>query len=161
MNTAKTINGFYGSNHTPCEIYTLDGWYVVDGSLTVNRTYENIEDGVNVEELSDYDCFTWSSPIESEEELEAAINDEDIEADMREQDREEEETEEEPTDLELLIGNFINGNLSIAREQAKRFTLKNIRDALIEEYGYSQNKAFLTAHYLKEGVGFQSACDAE
>ena len=147
----KTINGFYGSNHTPCEIYTLDGWYVVNGSLTVNRTYENIEDGVNVEDLPDYDCFTWSSPINSEEELEAAIND----------DEPEEEAEEEPTDLELLIGNFINGNLSIAREQAKRFTLKNIRDALIEEYGYSQNKAFLTAHYLKEGVGFQSACDAE
>jgi hypothetical protein len=129
----------------------LDGWYCVDGSLTVNRTYENIEDGVNVEELSDYDCFTWSSPIESEEELEAAIND----------DEPEEEAEEEPTDLELLIGNFINGNLSIAREQAKRFTLKEIRDALIDEYGYSQNKAFLTAHYLNEGEGFQSACDAE
>jgi hypothetical protein len=151
MNTAKTINGFYGSNHTPCEIYTLDGWYVVDGSLTVNRTYEDIEDGVDVEELSDYDCFTWSSPINSEEELEAAIN----------YGEEEEEAEEEPTDLELLIGNFINGNLSIALEQSKRFTLKDIRDALVDEYGYSQNKAFLTAHYLKEGVGFQSACDAE
>jgi hypothetical protein len=140
----------------------LDGWYCIEGSVNVNRTHEDIEDGVNAEELSDYDCFTWSSPIESEEELEAAINDEDIEADMREQDREEEEeTEEEPTDLELLIGNFINGNLSHAREQSKKFTLKEIRDALIEDYGYSQNKAFLTAHYLKEGVGFQSACDAE
>ena len=147
----KTINGFYGSSRTPCEIYTLDGWYVVDGSLTVNRTHEDIEDGVNVEELSDYDCFTWSSPINSEEELEAAIN----------YGEEEEEAEEETTDLELLIGNFINGNLSHAREQSKKFTLKEIRDALIEDYGYSQNKAFLTAHYLKEGVGFQSACDAE
>ncbi len=39
----------------------------------VNFVPHEIEDGVNVEELHDVDCFTWSTPIESVEELEAAV----------------------------------------------------------------------------------------
>ena len=70
----KEVTGFYGSNNTPCNVFYYNGWYCVEGSVNVNRTSEEVENGVNVEELSDYDCFTWSSPIESLEELETAVN---------------------------------------------------------------------------------------
>lgn len=79
MNT-RTVTGFYGSGNTPADVFVYDNrdgsaWYVVDGGTMVNKTYDVIENGVNVEELSDDDCFTWSEPITSEEELENAVND--------------------------------------------------------------------------------------
>ena len=74
----NTIQGYYGSGNTPCDVFTYENnngstWYVVDGSLNVNCTYDDIELGVDVETLSDIDCFTWSSPIESESELTNAV----------------------------------------------------------------------------------------
>lgn len=62
--------------------------------------------------------------------------------------------------MKTMIENYINGNLSTARKQAKRFSHKAIREALMD-YGYSTNKATLTADWLKTGEGFQAACDAE
>jgi hypothetical protein len=62
--------------------------------------------------------------------------------------------------MKSLIQNYINGNLTTARQQAKRFTHRAIREAL-QLCGYSLNKATLTADYLKTGKGFQEACDAE
>lgn len=77
MNFTKTVQGYYGSGNTPCDILVCnDGqinWYCVDGSEIVNATYEEIELGCNIETLYDIDVFTWSSPIESEEELENAV----------------------------------------------------------------------------------------
>ncbi|MFT6841804.1 MAG: hypothetical protein ACI8Q1_000237 [Parvicella sp.] len=74
-----TKQGTYGSGNTPCDIFVheeISGlkWYCVEGSVNVNATYDEIEDGEDVETLIDEDTFTWSSPIESEEELEYAVN---------------------------------------------------------------------------------------
>jgi hypothetical protein len=63
--------------------------------------------------------------------------------------------------MKKMIDNYINGNLSTARAQAKKFSHKAIREALQEMCGYSLNKATLTADWLKTGEGFQAACDAE
>lgn len=68
-----TFNGTYGSGKTPCEVFYYDGWYCVEGSVNVNFTHETLEDGVNVEMVEDSDCFTWSSPIESLDELINAV----------------------------------------------------------------------------------------
>lgn len=74
----NTITGTYGSNKIPCDMFTYyqngGTWYVVEGSCNVNFTYDNLYNGVDVETLMDYDCFTWSNPIESEEELEVAFD---------------------------------------------------------------------------------------
>lgn len=59
-----------------------------------------------------------------------------------------------------MINNFINGNLTTAREQAKRFSQQAIQCALETEYGFSANKALVTALYLKGQAEFQEACDA-
>ena len=75
---ARTVQGFYGSGRTPCNVFCVDEfsggtWYAVEGSVNVNCTYDEIDNGVNVETLSDVDCFTWSDGINSEDELEAAV----------------------------------------------------------------------------------------
>lgn len=73
-----TINGTYGSGKTPCTIFVCETrqghWYVVEGSTNVNCCYsEDLYEGVDVDTIDDYDYFSWNSPIESEEELEAAV----------------------------------------------------------------------------------------
>lgn len=72
------VNGTYGSGKTPCTVFVADNgngaWYVCEGSVNVNLCMEEVEDGVNVEELSDVDMFTASKPINSLSELEEAIN---------------------------------------------------------------------------------------
>lgn len=77
MNTYE-INGTYGSSQTPCTVLVYEKrngskWYCVDGSCNVNLTYDDIEDGVDVEELNDLDCFTSSIEINTLNELEIAI----------------------------------------------------------------------------------------
>jgi len=69
----EVFNGTYGSSKTPCKIYVYNGWYCVKGSAGVNRTHEELFDGVDVEELEDYDFFTWSSEINSYAELVEAV----------------------------------------------------------------------------------------
>jgi len=59
-----------------------------------------------------------------------------------------------------LLNNYMNGNLTTARKQARRFSHRAIREALQESFGYSPEKSALTADYLKTGEGFQAACDA-
>lgn len=68
------FNGTYGSQETPCTVYYYNGWYCVEGSINVNRTHETLVDGVDVEMIEDYDCFTWDKPIESLEELIEAVD---------------------------------------------------------------------------------------
>lgn len=58
-----------------------------------------------------------------------------------------------------MIENYLNGNLADAKERAKKFSCKKIHDALVSEFGFSPEKAFATAWYLKTGKGFQQACD--
>jgi len=65
--------------------------------------------------------------------------------------------------MRTMLENFINGNLSDAKRQARDFTLYAIARALFTMYGYSVRKARLTAHYLKHPsqANFQAACDAK
>lgn len=73
------VNGTYGSGKTPCTVFVAAPhwnviWYVVKGSINVNRTNSGLYTGVDVEEIFDIDMFTASSPINSLSELEEAIN---------------------------------------------------------------------------------------
>lgn len=63
--------------------------------------------------------------------------------------------------MERMLNNFINGNLTDAKKQARRFGCGQIRTALIDQYGYSFRKATLTAEWLKGQGDWQAACDAE
>jgi hypothetical protein len=63
--------------------------------------------------------------------------------------------------LESLANNLVNGNLSDARNQAKRFNYMKIIDFLQEYLGYSADKAHKAACYLKSGNNYQAYCDAE
>jgi hypothetical protein len=62
--------------------------------------------------------------------------------------------------MNSMIENYINGNLSDAKKQAKRHTRTAIAIFLEREYGWSSAKAFATASYLKGMGSFQAACDA-
>lgn len=61
--------------------------------------------------------------------------------------------------MNTLIDNFINGNLTTAKAQAKRHSFMAIITALREQ-GYSAEKAIATAAFLKGQGSFQEACDA-
>lgn len=76
MNTSE-INGFYGTNNRTT-IFVVENrsgskWYCVEGSENVNKTFDLIEEGVNVETLTDCNTFHWEKPIYSVEELIEAI----------------------------------------------------------------------------------------
>lgn len=64
-----TLNMTYGSGDTPCTVFNINGWYVVEGSVNVNFTNEELIEGESVEYLQDVDCFTTTEPIESIKEL--------------------------------------------------------------------------------------------
>jgi hypothetical protein len=72
-----TINGTYGSNQTPCTIFTYQigehTWYAVEDSQNVNLAPSLLSDGVDVETIQDIDCFNWPDGIDSEETLETAV----------------------------------------------------------------------------------------
>lgn len=70
----ETYSGTYGSNQTPCDVFTYKRWYCVEGSCNVNRTHDEFFDGMDVEELEDDDCFTTKDPINSLEELVFAVD---------------------------------------------------------------------------------------
>lgn len=63
--------------------------------------------------------------------------------------------------MQTMIENLINGNLTDAKKQAKRFALHKIVDALQNDFGWSLDKAYKAASYLKTGQGFQAYCDAK
>jgi hypothetical protein len=63
--------------------------------------------------------------------------------------------------MNRLIDNLINGNHKDAKRLAKRFPNWAIREALMEDYGYSETKATLTADWLKGRDCWQAACDAK
>jgi hypothetical protein len=76
--STKTVSGTYGGSKTPCEVFVATdrqglNWYAVEDSQNVNATYQDIDDGVDVELLSDVDTFTWPDGIDSEETLETAV----------------------------------------------------------------------------------------
>jgi hypothetical protein len=61
--------------------------------------------------------------------------------------------------MKTMISNLINGNLSDAKTQAKRYSLKSIADALQEHLGWSLHKAIMHAYFLKNQCTWQQACD--
>jgi hypothetical protein len=63
--------------------------------------------------------------------------------------------------LESLADNLINGNLKDARKRAERYSYKKLVDTFKEYLGFSDNKAFLAANYLKTGDSYQEYCDAQ
>jgi hypothetical protein len=63
----------YGRSKTRDTGYYYNGWYCVDGSININYTYDDVSNGTDVEELRDNDTMTWSSPINSLEELINAV----------------------------------------------------------------------------------------
>lgn len=81
MGRTSTVKGYYGSGNTPCLIFTCEDesgsgyWYAVEGSVNVNHSYDPMPLGTDVETIADDDSFTAASPILSEEELEAAVED--------------------------------------------------------------------------------------
>ena len=62
--------------------------------------------------------------------------------------------------MNALIENLVNGNLTDAKEQAKRYALFAIASAAMS-YGMTRNKAVMAAAYLKGRATFQAYCDAE
>lgn len=62
--------------------------------------------------------------------------------------------------MNSLIENYINGNLTDAKRQAKRFNEHRLFQGL-RDYGYSVNAAMAIAAFLKGYGSFQAACDAE
>jgi hypothetical protein len=72
------LDGTYGSNETECIVFVVElhtglKWYCVENSCNVNATYDDLENGVNVEMVEDVDCFT-TNPVESLEQLENKID---------------------------------------------------------------------------------------
>lgn len=75
-----TVKGTYGSEKTKSKVFVYEQrngsrWYAVDDSYLCHLTYDDIEDGVDVEALRDVDTFTMSKhTIQSEEDLINAVN---------------------------------------------------------------------------------------
>jgi hypothetical protein len=67
------VNGFYGrKNRGTILVYeTRSGkrWYCVEGSHNINCTYEEINEGCDVEMLSDIDTISSKDEINSVDEL--------------------------------------------------------------------------------------------
>lgn len=77
MREANAITGTYGSLLTPCRVFTMGGWYAVEGSRNINYTprADLLIDGVNVELLPDVDHFTADEEVDSERDLVAEVAD--------------------------------------------------------------------------------------
>ena len=79
MKTINEINGFVGGiTKRPNTIFICENndgstWYVAEGGNCVNRTWQTIENGTWIEELSDYDCYTVTEPINTIEEFENSL----------------------------------------------------------------------------------------
>lgn len=67
------VDGTYGGSQTPCVVFVSEdsGAYCVEGGTMVNFTneVEKLVDGVDIEELSDIDCFTVNDGIDSLDEF--------------------------------------------------------------------------------------------
>jgi|JI8StandDraft_2_1071088.scaffolds.fasta_scaffold373902_1 hypothetical protein len=62
------VNGTYGSHKTKTTVFVYEyssgaKYYTCKGSVNVNKTYDDIDNGTDVEDISDFDMFTASKPI--------------------------------------------------------------------------------------------------
>ncbi|KAA6302820.1 MAG: hypothetical protein EZS26_000990 [Candidatus Ordinivivax streblomastigis] len=74
-NSGRELRGYYGGSHIPCPVFEYNGWYCVTGCVNVNHTMTELEDGVDIEKLSDDDFFTADNPVECIEDLEKEVLD--------------------------------------------------------------------------------------
>jgi len=61
--------------------------------------------------------------------------------------------------MNSILQNYVNGNLSTAKQQAKRYGLTKLLAFLGDHYAPSAAQA--VALFLKGKGSFQAACDAE
>lgn len=54
-------------------LYEIEGTYGRSKTVNINYTYDDIQKGVDIEELSDSDMFTASKPINSLKQLQEAV----------------------------------------------------------------------------------------
>lgn len=78
MSNLREVQGYYGRG-TSTTIFVYEKrngakWYAVEGSVNINKTYDEIEQGVNVEELSDEDTLGADAPVNSLEDLEREVD---------------------------------------------------------------------------------------
>ena len=102
MSDLKEISGFYGSGNTPCTVFIYElqdgsSWYCVEDSKNVNLTWDYLENGIDVETVNDVDTFTSGHNIETLDQLESVIDED-----------EEEEGIPEFCDLTIIIDEFGN-----------------------------------------------------
>ena len=71
MYNTNEIDGTYGGSQTPCTVLVYGEWYCVAGSRNVNATREDLDDGVDIEQLDDYDTSSASHDIDT---LESLVN---------------------------------------------------------------------------------------
>jgi len=67
----RTIKGYYGINNPITSILIYGDWYVVKGSLNINKAASETEfyDGMSVETISDIDVITAHEPVCNVDEL--------------------------------------------------------------------------------------------
>lgn len=65
--------------------------------------------------------------------------------------------------IKRCIENFINGNLTDAKNQAICLKIQSLYNSMRNYYGWSHEKAYATAQYLKHpsNESFQAACNAK
>jgi hypothetical protein len=61
---------------------------------------------------------------------------------------------------QTMVNNWLNGNITTARRQARRMSLVKIKAALLVLTTLSGAGADTVAGFLKTGAGWQAACDA-
>ena len=60
-----------------------------------------------------------------------------------------------------MFNNLINGNLTDARNAARRPGFQRLREYAETKLGWSGEKAYFAARYLKGTGSFQTYCDAK
>jgi hypothetical protein len=63
--------------------------------------------------------------------------------------------------FEFMVESLINGQLTQARDLAKRRSAVAICDFLHHELGWSLETSVAATRYLKTGQGFQTYCDSK
>ncbi len=74
----REVDGTYGASNTPCTVWVAEmtngiNWYAVEHGAMAFSTYDEIEDGFDVEEANDVDMFTVSLGMEDIEHFERLV----------------------------------------------------------------------------------------
>ena len=70
----QEIKGYYGTANE-CTIFEYNGWYAVQGSTNVNFTVDDLIQGVNVENVRDFDFFEADYPLQNLWQLKEEVED--------------------------------------------------------------------------------------